>query len=393
MRVDSISDSPILSLIDQIFRMREEGESVLGLHIGEPDFETPAGIREAAYRAMNDGFTHYVSAQGMPELRSAIAERLRSRNHLTVRADDVVVLTAKFAIYATLLATVGPGDEVLLPDPTYLFEQPVQLAGARPVYVPLAPDFSLDVEALRAAVTPRSKMLVLVSPANPTGRVLRGGELRAALEIARDHGLTVVSDETYESLLYEGTHVSPASVAPPDLPIVTVGSFSKLYAMTGWRAGFAVAPPEIRTRLVKVMEHTLSCIPPFIQKACVWALHNAGPDEERFRTVFRGRRDHLLRRLSRVPGLRTVRPEGAFYVFPRYDLPLSSRDFCALLLREEKLAVVPGVAFGPHGEHHVRISYSSAVEVLDDGVDRLERFLERHRSGPAGPGTGGSGSV
>ena len=384
--VDAVAESPILSLIDQIFRLREQGETVLGLHIGEPDFETPTGIREAAFRAMNEGFTHYVSAQGMPDLRAAIAGRLAARHHVPAEADDVVVLSAKFAIYATLLATVGPGDEVLLPDPTYLFEQPVQLVGARPVFVPLRPDFSLDEGALRAAVTPRSKMLILVSPANPTGRVLRAEEVRAALEVARDHHLTVVSDETYESLIYEGTHVSPASVADREVSVVTIGSFSKLYAMTGWRAGFAVAPPEIRSRLVKVMEHTLTCIPPFVQKACLWALEHAGPDEERFRAVFRERRDHLLGRLSRVEGLTTVRPEGAFYVFPRYDLPIPSGEFCTRLLGEEQLAVVPGVAFGPHGEHHVRISYSSPVEALDEGVDRIERFLLRHRPGRLGAG-------
>lgn len=378
--VDAISESPILALIDQIFRLRQEGQSVLGLHIGEPDFDTPAGIRDAAYRAMNEGFTHYVSSQGLPELRTAIADRLRSRHDVVVSPEDVVVMSAKFAIYATLLATVAPGDEVLLPDPTYLFEQPVQLAGARPLYVPLRPDFSLDPEAVRAAVTPRSKLLVLVSPANPTGRVLRREEVRAAVEIARDHHLTIVSDETYESLIYEGTHVSPASLAGGGVPVVTIGSFSKLYAMTGWRAGFVAAPPEIRARLVKVMEHTLTCLPPFIQKACVWALEHAGPDERRFRTAFRERRDHLVRRLSEIDGLSTVRPEGAFYVFPRYDLELSSLAFCSRLLDEEKVAVVPGVAFGPHGEHHVRISYTSPVETLDEGVHRLERFLAAHAS-------------
>ena len=380
MRVDEISESPILALIDQIFRRRQAVEQVLGLHIGEPDFETPVGIRDASYRAMNEGFTHYVSAQGMPELRAAIAARLRARHGLAASAEDVVVMTAKFAIYASLLATVAPGDEVLLPDPTYLFEQPVQLVGGRPVYVPLRNDFSLDADALRAAITPRSKLLILVSPANPTGRVLRREEVRAAVEIARDHHLTIVSDETYESLIYEGTHVSAASVADPEVPVVTVGSFSKTYAMTGWRAGFAVAPPAIKQRLVKVVEHTLTCVPPFIQRACLWALENGAEDEERIRTVFRGRRDHLVARLQKVGGLSTYRPSGAFYVFPKYDLEMRSVELCTELLREEQVAVVPGVAFGPEGERHLRISYTSPVEALDDGVGRIERFLDRHRA-------------
>lgn len=379
MSLDTIEESPILSLIDQIFRLRQEGKAVLGLHIGEPDFDTPEGIRAAAYRAMNEGLTHYVSAQGMPDLREAIANRLASRHRIPATADDVVVMSAKFAIFATLLATVGPGEEVLLPNPTYLFEQPVQLAGAIPVYVPLRPDFSLDAEALASAVTPRSKLIVLVSPSNPTGRVMRKEEVQAVLEIARESHLTVVSDETYESLIYEGVHVSPGSLAQGRVPVVTIGSFSKIYAMTGWRAGYAVAPPPIRSRLVKVMEHTLTCVPPFIQRACLWGLQHAAPDEERFRSIFRERRDHLVNRLARVAGLTTVRPEGAFYVFPRYDPEIPSLEFCSKLLAEENLALVPGVAFGPHGERHLRISYSSPASTLDEGVDRLERFLERHR--------------
>jgi aspartate aminotransferase len=378
MLVDEIGESPILSLIDRIFELRRRGQEVLGLHIGEPDFPTPSGIRDAAYRAMNEGLTHYVSAQGMPDLREAIAQRLSTRHRIPATGDDVVVLPAKFAIYASLLATVGVGEEVLLPDPTYLFEQPVRLAGARPVYFPLRADFSFDPAALERAITPQSRLLILVTPSNPTGRILRKDEVKAALRIAHDHRLTVLSDETYESLIYEGTHVSPASQTDADTPVVTVGSFSKVYSMTGWRAGFAVAPPAIRQRIVKVMEHTLTCLPPFIQRACVWALQNAGAEETRFREVFRERRDHLLARLDDLPGISYSRPEGAFYVFPAYELPMTSLEFARALLEEEHLALVPGVSFGPRGERHVRISYSSSVDQLDDGMQRLERFLDRH---------------
>lgn len=380
MLVDEVGESPILALVDQIFRMRERGEEVLALHIGEPDFDTPKGIRDAAYRAMNDGYTHYVPAQGLPDLRSAIADRLSSRDRIPVKAEDLVVLSAKYGIYATLLATLNPGDEVLLPDPTYLFEQPIRLTGAKPVYFPLREDFSFDPDRLYDAITPHSRLLILVSPANPTGRILRRAEVRAAVEIARQKGLTIVSDETYESLIYEGTHVSPASVADAEVPVITIGSFSKLYAMTGWRAGYVAAPPAIRNRLVKIVEHTLTCLPPFIQKACLWALENASADEERFRAVFRERRDHLLARLDDLPGMPCVRPEGAFYAFPSYDLPMSSVEFCSALLTEERLALVPGIAFGARGERHVRISYTSSLDTLDDAIQRLDRFLERHGS-------------
>ncbi|MGC2288484.1 MAG: aminotransferase class I/II-fold pyridoxal phosphate-dependent enzyme [Thermoplasmata archaeon] len=377
MRVDEISESPILTLIDRIFEQRQRGITILGLHIGEPDFDTPAGIRAAAVRAMEEGLTHYGPAQGMLDLREAIAERLHRLHAIPATADDVVVMPAKLAIYASLLATTDPGDEVLLPDPTYLFEQPVQLTGARPVYFPLREDYSFDSKALEGAITPRSRVLILTSPSNPTGRLLTRDEVQAALAIAREHDLTVLSDETYESLVYEGPHVAPASLPDRAGRVVTIGSFSKMFAMTGWRAGYAVAPPVLRARLVKVVESTLTCVPPFVQRACLWGLQNAEPDVVRFREEFRRRRDRLFDLLREVPGLEVYRPAGAFYMFPRYDFPISSVEFCNRVLDEEQLAVVPGISFGPLGEGHFRISFSAPMPSLEEGVRRLRHFLER----------------
>ena len=375
MRVDEISESPILSLIDRIFEQRQRGATILGLHIGEPDFDTPAGIRAAAARAMDEGLTHYGPAQGMLDLREAIAARLHRVHAIPATASDVVVMPGKLAIYASLLSTTDPGDEVLLPDPTYLFEQPVQLVGARPVYFPLREDFSFDPKALEKAITPRSRVLILTSPSNPTGRLLSRDEVRAALRIAQDHDLTVLSDETYESLVYEGPHVAPASLPEGAGRVVTIGSFSKMFAMTGWRAGYAVAPPALRTRLVKVVEHTLTCVPPFIQRACLWGLENAEPDVVRFREEFRRRRDGLFDLLRQIPGLDVARPAGAFYMFPRYHLPMSSVEFCNRVLDEEQLALVPGVSFGPRGEGHFRISFTAPMASLEEGARRLQHFL------------------
>ena len=380
MPIDGVSDSPILSLIDRIFEMRRQGAEILGLHIGEPDFDTPEGIREAASRALEQGETHYVAAQGLPELREAIASDLNRRCRLSVTSENVVVMPAKFAIFATVLSQSVPGDEVLLPNPTYLFEQPIQLVGGRPVYVPMTPDFGFDATAIQKAVTSRSRLLFLVTPGNPTGRVLGRGELETALAVAKRNQLLIVSDETYESLVYDSEHVAIGSLPGGNESVVTVGSFSKTFSMTGWRIGYAVGPPTVVSRLVKVMEHTLTCVPSFIQKACLWALQHAREDAEEFRRRFRKRRDRLLELLDDVPGLSYVKPSGAFYVFPRYDLPLPSIDFCSRLLAEEKLALVPGVAFGPAGERHVRISYSSPESKLEEGVRRLRRFLQRHRA-------------
>ena len=377
MRVDEISESPILSLIDRIFEQRQRGVTILGLHIGEPDFETPAGIRAAAAQALEEGFTHYVAAQGLPELREAIAKRLRRVHAIPAEAGNVVVMPGKLAIYASLLSSVNPGGEVLLPDPTYLFEQPVQLVGARPVYFPLRKDFSFEPTALEAAITPRSRVLILTSPSNPTGRLLSRDEVVAALEIARRHDLTVLSDETYESLVYEGHHVAPASLPEGADRVVTIGSFSKMFAMTGWRAGYAVAPPAIRTRLVKVIEHVLTCVPPFIQRACLWGLQHAEPDVVRFREEFRRRRDRLFELLEGIPGLEVARPAGAFYMFPRYHRRWTSVEFCHRVLDAEKLALVPGISFGPAGEHHFRISYTAPIPALEEGARRLQHFMEQ----------------
>ncbi len=380
MLVDTIPDSPILTLMERIFRMRAAGETVIGLHIGEPDFDTPPGIRAAATRALEEGQTHYGSSQGTPELRSAIAERLARRHHIPARAEDVVIMPSKFAIYATILATTSPGDEVLIPNPTYLFEQAVRLAGATPVFVPLRENYGLDPAILEAAVTPRTRLIIYATPGNPTGHLMDRHDLQATIEIARKHQLILASDETYESLVYDGTHFASAALAYGAERVVTLGSFSKTFAMTGWRAGYAIAPPSIRARLVKVVEHTLTCIPPFVQEGCRWALEHAEPEAERFREEFRARRDALVPALASIPGFHLARPDGAFYAFPSYDLPLSSVEFAERLLIEEHVAVVPGLSFGPAGERHIRISYARPRAELAEGVGRIRHFVERHRA-------------
>ncbi len=371
-------ENVLQSFLGEVARVRDAGRTVLNLHIGDPEFETPAGIRQAAARALEEGRTHYAPTQGLPSVRRAIADRWSARHHVPVGPEGVAVLPAKFAIYASLLAAIEPGDEVLVGDPSYLFEGPIRLAGGRPVRFPLARDHALDLDALSSAVTPRARVVILVTPGNPTGRVHRRDELRAVGEIAHDHGLTVLSDETYADLVYDGAHVASASVMPNEVPVVTVGSFSKTYAMTGWRAGFALAPPDLLARIVRVAEHTITCIPPFVQLAGQWALEHGEADADRLRETLRHRRDHLLGRLDDLPGISYVHPEGALYVFPEFHVELSSAEFARLLLVEEGVAVAPGIAFGPRGEGHVRITFTSAPERLDAAMDHLRRFLERH---------------
>jgi aspartate aminotransferase len=372
-----IADNLAHRLDHEVARLRKAGRAVLPLHVGDPELGTPAGIREAAVRALSEGRTHYAPPAGIARLREAIAARWTERHRLSVSADQVVVLPAKFAIYAALLASVDPGDEVLFADPSYFFEEPVRLVGARPVRFSLGRDHELDLGALNDAITPKTRMLVLVTPGNPTGRLLRKDELKAATQIAADRGLTVLSDEAYSEVVFEGTHVPSASVAPEGLPVITVGSFSKTYAMSGWRAGFALAPPELAQRLVRVVEHTITCVPPFVQEACAWALENAESEHAKLLDKLRERRDVLLGRLDDLAGISYVAPDGAIYVFPRYEPSIPSEEFAGRLLAEEGVAVAPGAAFGPHGERHVRIAYAVPPEKLDEAAERLGAFLER----------------
>lgn len=371
-------ENAIHGLVGQVARARREGRSVLGLHVGDPEFPTPKGIREAASRALAAGATHYGPSQGLPSLRRAVAERWAAPHAIPADVDRVVVLPAKFAIFAALLATIDPGDEVLFADPSYFFEGPIRLAGGRPVRVPLRDDHSLDLDALAEALGPNARALLLVTPGNPTGRLLKRDELRAVGEIAQHRKVTLVSDETYSELVFEGRHVALAGVTPSDVPVVTIGSFSKTYSMTGWRAGFAIAPPEIAARLVRVVEHTITCVPPFVQEGCLWALEHEAPEVERLRGALRERRDVLLGALDDLPGVSYVHPDGAIYVFPRYDVGLGSAEVARLLLEEEGVAVAPGIAFGPRGERHLRLAFTLPVQELEEAARRLGEFLERH---------------
>jgi len=361
----------------EVARAVRERREVFPLHVGDPDFPTPAGIREAATKAMADGRTHYAPPQGLLRLRTAIVERWAKRHDLPATPEQVVVVPAKFGIFAVLAATLDPGDEVLFSDPSYFFEEPTRLARGTPTRFPLRDDHSLDLDGLNAAITPRTRVVVLVTPGNPTGRRLKREELKAVGEIVQGKGITVLSDEAYSELVYDGSHVSTASVLPPEVPVATVGSFSKTYAMSGWRAGFVIAPPELASRIVRVVEHTITCLPPFVQEACRWALENGEADSARVRQQLRERRDQLLGRLDDLPGIDYVPPDGAIYVFPRYEVRLSSVDFAQRLLKEEGVAVAPGEAFGPRGDRHVRLAYTLPPERLDQAADRLGAFLER----------------
>jgi aspartate/methionine/tyrosine aminotransferase len=350
------------------------------LEIGDPDFPTPEHVVRAAARAALDGFTHYAPSSGLPTLRGLIAEKVADRNRFPCSPDQVVVTTgACGAVHASLLALLDPGDELLVPDPGWTTYVPMALAaGVRPVPYALdgARGFALDPDAVESCVGRRTRAIVVNSPSNPAGTVAARDALAAVVELARRRGLWLISDECYEELVFDGEHVSPAALGDAD-HVVSVFSFSKTYAMTGWRVGYAVARAEIAELLAKAQEPLVSSASTISQKAAEAAL--AGPQDAvaEMREAYRSRRDSALALLDGA-GVPYVRPGGAFYLM--VDVAGSGRTseaFALRLLREGRVAVVPGDAFGARGEGFVRISLAAHETALVTGLGRLVDALCR----------------
>jgi aspartate aminotransferase len=355
-------------------------EGAIRLDIGDPDFDTPVHIVEAAARAARDGFTHYGPAAGLPALREQIAAKVARVNGIECPPEQVIVTVGGAgAIFVTLLALLDPGDEVLVPDPgwpNYLSLAAAAGGIAVPYRLDAARDFEPDLEAIEGLIGPRTKAIVVNSPANPTGAVHSAAVLSALLDLAERHGLWLVSDECYDELVLEGEHTSAAALGRAGR-VVTIFSFSKTYAMTGWRIGYAVAPPDISDVIALAQESVVSCPSTVAQKAAEAALLGPCEPVEAMRTTYRRRRDLVLARLD-ARGIGYARPRGTFYVLVELTGSVEpSRDFARRLLTKEHVAVVPGSAFGAGGEGTVRISLAASEESIATGIDRLADALER----------------
>ncbi len=379
-RVLSIESSPTVRISELVTEMKARGEEVVSLAIGEPDFPTPAHIVEAAKKALDDGYTKYTPAPGIKELREAIAEKSQKENKIPAKPENVIVAPTKHTLFLTCMALLDRGDEALIPDPGWVSYGPmVTLAGAKPVPVRAADEdgFVPSAETVAAAITPRTRLLMLNSPSNPGGSVYSRDAMRALADLAADRDLIVVSDEIYEKILYDGEHVSPASLDGMFDRTVTVHGFSKTYAMTGWRLGWLVAPTPLFKEIVKVQEHTITCATAFAQKAGVAALRGPTAPLEAMVAEFRSRRDLVMKEVAKIDRLSTDRPSGAFYVFPKVDVRLDSATLCERILKEASVAVTPGSAFGEAGEGHIRISYAASRETITEGVRRIGEVLAK----------------
>ena len=366
--------------IRKFFDLLDGSRDVISLGIGEPDFVTPWHIRDAGIASLEKGFTYYTPNAGTTDLRRAISDYMKRSVGVDYSLKDEIVVTVggSEAIDLALRALINPGDEVIVPEPSFVCYGPMaSLAGAKavPVATVEEDDFRLTPEKLEAAVTPRTKVLILPYPNNPTGAVLDKALLEKLAKIIIKHDLLVISDEIYSELTYSGGHVSPASIEGLRERTVVVNGFSKSYAMTGWRLGYACGPKEIIGVMTRVHQYAIMSAPTMAQFAAVEALDNGDRDIEEMREEYNQRRRFMCDRFNAI-GLTCKMPEGAFYMFPSIkETGLSSEEFCARLLREKKVAVIPGNAFGESGEGYVRCCYAASMKNIAKALERIEEFV------------------
>ena len=379
-KVTEIQPSGIRKFFDIVSEMKD----AISLGVGEPDFETPWHIREEGIYTLEKGKTVYTSNAGLGELKEEVCNYLQRRCRVSYEPSQVLVtIGGSEAIDVALRAMLDAGDEVLVPQPCYVSYVPcVTLADGVPVLIDLKEEneFRLTKEELLAAITDKTKVLILPFPNNPTGAIMEQKDLEAIAEVIIEKDLFVISDEIYSELTYDGKeHVTIASLPGMKERTILINGFSKAYAMTGWRLGYAVGPQEIIDQMIKIHQFAIMCAPTTSQYAAVEALRNGDADVEMMRDAYDARRRFLVTRLREM-GLPCFEPYGAFYVFPCIkSLGMTSDEFANKLLQEEKLAVVPGTAFGDCGEGFLRISYAYSVEKLKIALERLERFVERHK--------------
>jgi aspartate/methionine/tyrosine aminotransferase len=359
------------------------GRSVIHLEIGEPDFDTPANVRAAAKDALDRGQTHYPPFPGIPDLRSAIAEDAAARKGFPVDPSQVfVTVGGKGVMVYAIMALVDPGDEVIVPDPGYpIYESITRFVGGTSIPIPIRMehDFRLDVDELESLITPRTKLVVINSPANPTGGVLTRGDIERIAELALRHDLIVLSDEIYGRILYDGAeHVSIASLPGLAERTIVLDGFSKTYAMTGWRLGYAIVPPALAQAFGTLIINTISGATAFAQAGAVEALRGPQGDVDAMVTEFRARRELIVDGLNEIPGFECLRPQGAFYVFPRIaGTGLDGPKLADRLLHEGGVCVLSGTAFGGFGREHVRISYANSRENLAEALRRIRAVVDQ----------------
>ncbi|CDN12639.1 Aspartate aminotransferase [Richelia intracellularis] len=380
-RISQVKPSLTLAIAAKAKAMKADGIDVCNFSAGEPDFDTPAHIKAAAAKALDEGKTKYGPAAGEPKLREAIANKLKSNNGLDYKAENVVVTNGgKHSLFNLMLALIEPGDEVIIPAPYWLsYPEMVTLAGGKPVIVSTdaSTGYKITPETLKQAITTKTKLFVLNSPSNPTGMVYTPEEIKAIAQVIVEADILVVSDEIYEKILYDGaTHVSIGSLGEEIFQRTIISNgFAKAYSMTGWRVGYLAGPVDLMKATITIQSHSTSNVCTFAQYGAIVALENSQDCVAQMLQAFTQRRQVMLARLNAIPGLSCAKPDGAFYMFPDISKTgLKSMDFCNALLEEHKIGTIPGIAFA--ADNNIRLSYATDMATIEKGLDRLEKFVK-----------------
>ncbi|QDL10317.1 aspartate transaminase [Brasilonema octagenarum UFV-E1] len=380
-RVSQVAPSITLAIAAKAKAMKAEGIDVCSFSAGEPDFDSPAHVKAAAQKALDEGKTKYGPASGEPKLREAIARKLKTDNGLDYKAENVIVTNGgKHSLFNLILALIEPGDEVIIPAPYWLsYPEMVTLAGGVSVIVPtdVSTGYKITPEQLRKSITPKTKLFILNSPSNPTGMVYTPEEIQAIAQIIVETDILVVSDEIYEKILYDGVkQVSIGSLGPEifERTIISNG-FAKAYSMTGWRIGYLAGPIDLIKATITIQSHSVSNVCTFAQYGAIAALEGSQDCVEEMLQAFAKRREVMYERLNAIPGLSCPKPDGAFYLFPDISKTgLKSLDFSNRLLEKEQVAVIPGIAFA--GDDNIRLSYATDMATIEKGMDRFEKFVK-----------------
>lgn len=379
-RMQNLGTETAFEVLARARQLEAQGKNIVHLEIGEPDFDTPRHIIDAACEAVRSGYTHYGPSAGDPELRAAIAAHMGTSRGLKAAAENVVVVPgAKPIIYWGITALVNPGDEVIYPNPGFpIYESMINFVGGKPVPAPLreANEFRFDVAELASLVTSKTKMIIINSPQNPTGGVLTQEDLQDIARLAIEKDVWVMTDEPYEQVLYEGTHHSIAAIDGMPERTILIDGFSKSFAMTGWRLGYGVMPAELATAVAKLQTNCTSCVNAFIQRAALVALSGPMDATRAMVAEFKRRRDVIVDGLNELPGVSCLRPHGAFYVFPNITATgYASRDLAKAILEQANVAVLSGTAFGQYGDGYLRLSYANSVENIQEALRRINGLL------------------
>jgi len=376
-RMDKLGTETAFEVLARAKALEKEGRDVVHLEIGEPDFDTPNNIKEAAVKAMKSGYTHYVPASGIPELRNAIAEYLSNSRGIDVDPEEVVVTPgAKPIIFFSILACVEPGDEVMYPNPGFpIYESMINFVGAKPVPMPLREenDFSIDNQDTADKITKKTKMIILNSPENPTGGVLNKDNLEVIADrIKNRDDIFVLSDEVYCQIIYEGKHQSIASIPDMKEKTILMDGFSKTYAMTGWRLGYAAMRKDLAQKVTQLMINSNSCTCAFTQMAGVEALRGPQTESKKMVEEFRKRREVIVSGLNKIKGITCKKPHGAFYVFPNVkSFRMESKKLSDFILQKAGVAALSGTAFGAYGEGYLRLSFANSVQNIQKALQRI----------------------